>query len=243
MTFEWDESKAAANLDKHGVALEEAQQVFDDAQAIVISDDDHSFDEPRYLIIGASSRRLLLVVYVERDDDVIRLSLPVKPNPMSGESIMKAKETIRPKRQAREAYFDVTEADYQSRLAKGLDKETLLKPGRHKFTRGGFKQMHPDYKAKTAKVKISMYLDKDVLNHFRARADQPHAAPYQTQINNVLREVMERDLAVGSGSELTPAKALIQDSRFIAAVAKEVAASLKRQSNPRQRSKVERLRD
>lgn len=73
MRFEWDENKAARNLRKHGVAFEEGLQVFDDPQAIVIPDDDHSFDEPRYHIIGASSRRLLLVVYVERDGDVIRI--------------------------------------------------------------------------------------------------------------------------------------------------------------------------
>lgn len=30
MRFEWNENKAARNLRKHGVAFEEAQQVFDD---------------------------------------------------------------------------------------------------------------------------------------------------------------------------------------------------------------------
>ncbi len=29
--------------------------------------------------------------------------------------------------------------------AKGIDEEALLKPGRHKFVRGLFKHMHPDY--------------------------------------------------------------------------------------------------
>src|SRR2546422_1879414 len=91
-----------------------------------------------------------------------------------------------------EGYFEITEAEYQASLAKGLDEESLLKPGRHKFIRGGFKKMHPDYDPKTAKVKISMYLDQDILTFFRARATKPHAAPYQTQINQALREFMER---------------------------------------------------
>lgn len=156
---------------------------------------------------------------------------------MSGESIMKAEKRTGSKRRAKQGYFDVTEADYRSSLDKGLDEETLLKPGRHKFIRGGFKQMHPDYDAKTAKVKISIYIDKDVLNHFRARAEQANAAPYQTQINNVLREVMERDLAAGASQQPSQAAVLVNDSGFIAAVAKQVAASLKHQSESRQRTK------
>ncbi|MBX3278456.1 MAG: hypothetical protein KF868_10690 [Acidobacteria bacterium] len=84
---------------------------------------------------------------------------------------MKAEKRINSKRRAKQGYVDVTEAEYQSSPAKGLDEETLLKPGRHKFIRGGFKKMHPDYNAKTAKVKISIYIHKDVLNHFCTRAE------------------------------------------------------------------------
>jgi uncharacterized protein (DUF4415 family) len=43
------------------------------------------------------------------------------------------------------------------------------------------------------KVKISMYLDADVVEYFRKRAEPPHAAPYQTQINYELRRVMTND--------------------------------------------------
>ncbi|MBX3278452.1 MAG: BrnA antitoxin family protein [Acidobacteria bacterium] len=156
---------------------------------------------------------------------------------------MKAEKRIKTQRRAKQGYFDVTEADYQSSLANGLDEETLLKPGHYKFIRGGFKQMHPDYDPKTAKVKISICIDKDVLNHFRARAEQASAAPYQTQINYVLREVMERDLVAGTSQQHSQAAVLVNDSEFIAAVAKQVAANLKRPSKSRQRTKVERLRD
>ncbi len=73
MEFEWDESKAAVNLSKHGVAFEEAKTVFNDPLYIDFYDPDHSYDEDRYLIIGESrQRRLLLVSYTERGN-VIRL--------------------------------------------------------------------------------------------------------------------------------------------------------------------------
>jgi hypothetical protein len=71
--FEWDERKAQLNLKKHGVSFEEATEVFFDPNAIVRFDTNHSIEEERMIIIGLSSRRLLFVVYVEREGDVIRI--------------------------------------------------------------------------------------------------------------------------------------------------------------------------
>jgi hypothetical protein len=73
MEFEWNDEKAAANLAKHRVSFDEAKTVFDDPLYVDFYDPDHSFDEHRYIIIGEShQRRLLIVSYTERDD-VIRL--------------------------------------------------------------------------------------------------------------------------------------------------------------------------
>lgn len=38
-----------------------------------------------------------------------------------------------------------------------------------------------------------MYLDEVVVEYFRQRAESPDSAPYQTQINNELRRIMEND--------------------------------------------------
>ena len=46
--FEWDASKAARNLQKHGVALEEAATVFGDPMFITVVDDEHSEDEEQF---------------------------------------------------------------------------------------------------------------------------------------------------------------------------------------------------
>jgi uncharacterized DUF497 family protein len=70
---EWDEEKAAANLEKHGVSFKEAASVFADPLYIGFYDPDHSAEEHRYLIIGTSAAgRLLIVSYTERND-VVRL--------------------------------------------------------------------------------------------------------------------------------------------------------------------------
>ena len=73
MNFEWDEEKARANLEKHGVSFEEAQTVFDDPLFVDFYDPEHSYEEHRYIILGESRQgRLLLVSYTERGG-VIRL--------------------------------------------------------------------------------------------------------------------------------------------------------------------------
>jgi uncharacterized DUF497 family protein len=75
MKFEWDENKAAINLLKHQVSLEEAKTVFDDPLYVNFYDPDHSDDEERYLIIGESSRgRLLIMSYTERGNSIRLIS-------------------------------------------------------------------------------------------------------------------------------------------------------------------------
>ena len=65
-----DGKKAAMNKQKHGVAFEEAQTVFDDCDALRIFDPDHSEDEDRFLLLGLSSvLRLLVVCHCYREND------------------------------------------------------------------------------------------------------------------------------------------------------------------------------
>jgi uncharacterized protein len=71
MEFEWDQSKAAANLKKHGVSFEEAKTVFDNPLAVIFDDEAHSVDEQREIIIGHSRQnRLLLIAFTERSGNV-----------------------------------------------------------------------------------------------------------------------------------------------------------------------------
>lgn len=62
MDFEWDVIKAAANLRKHGISLDEASSVFGDPLAITFQDPAHSVGEQRYLAFGVSRTGLLLIV-------------------------------------------------------------------------------------------------------------------------------------------------------------------------------------
>jgi uncharacterized DUF497 family protein len=60
--FEWDENKNRTNQKKHGIAFAEAQTVFQDENALLIPDPDHSVQEERFILLGLSDRLKLLVV-------------------------------------------------------------------------------------------------------------------------------------------------------------------------------------
>jgi uncharacterized DUF497 family protein len=50
--FEWDESKDADNLIKHGVSFREAQRAFLDGNRVIAKDLNHSSKEDRYFCFG-----------------------------------------------------------------------------------------------------------------------------------------------------------------------------------------------
>ncbi|WP_107670463.1 BrnT family toxin [Cyanothece sp. BG0011] len=75
MQFEWDKNKAKQNLSKHGVSFEEAKTIFDDPLYIDFYDPDHSENEERYLIVGQSNqRRILILSYTERGNKIRLIS-------------------------------------------------------------------------------------------------------------------------------------------------------------------------
>ncbi len=68
--FAWDSAKAASNAKKHGISFEEAKTVFDDDNARLIADPDHSHDEERFVLLGMSyTLKVLTVIHCYRDDE------------------------------------------------------------------------------------------------------------------------------------------------------------------------------
>lgn len=67
--------KSRANKSKHGVSFEEARTAFLDENARVISDDEHSEDEDRFILLGLSVElRLLVVCHCYRENhELIRI--------------------------------------------------------------------------------------------------------------------------------------------------------------------------
>ncbi len=66
-TFEWDETKAARNLKKHGISFETAAHVFSDPFMHTVADVEHSYDEERSKVVGhAGGALFVLVVFTYR---------------------------------------------------------------------------------------------------------------------------------------------------------------------------------
>jgi uncharacterized protein (DUF4415 family) len=118
----------------------------------------------------------------------------------------------------KDVIFEVSEEKYNEMKAKGIDDDAILKPGNHIF-----KRVSPDkvFARKDTKTRINICIDSDILQHFRNRAENPNAAPYQTQINAELRAIMEKDLANN-----TPLQNNVEDitknKEFVRAVAEQL---------------------
>jgi uncharacterized DUF497 family protein len=70
--FVWDPGKASINLDKHGIAFEQARQVFFDPFVRLEDASDHG--EPRGAAIGLTEDwSMLFVVHLWRENDSIRI--------------------------------------------------------------------------------------------------------------------------------------------------------------------------
>lgn len=72
MRYEWDRTKAAANLRKHRIAFADVLPVFGDEDALTF--DDPCENEERYVTTGMDDfGRILVVVYTWRGRRTIRL--------------------------------------------------------------------------------------------------------------------------------------------------------------------------
>ncbi len=82
--FEWDSSKEAVNLRKHGIGFTFAKEIFDDALSFSIPDD-FSSDEFRYIETGMTADASLLVdvyaLWYDDDTEVIRIISARKAQP------------------------------------------------------------------------------------------------------------------------------------------------------------------
>lgn len=74
MKFEWDKIKNKQNVKKHGITFKEASKLFTGrAEYLELFDNLHSEDEDRFIAIGPIVKGIVVVVYIERDFDTIRI--------------------------------------------------------------------------------------------------------------------------------------------------------------------------
>ena len=67
MDFEWDEWKRLENLDKHGLDFVEAEEMFAGPMLVAL-DTRKDYGEDRWIGLGMSQGRVLIVLFTERND-------------------------------------------------------------------------------------------------------------------------------------------------------------------------------
>lgn len=112
-----------------------------------------------------------------------------------------------------EVALNVSTATYRKQLTHGLDPDSLLKPGHHRFRRSTHTIKPGEHVMVNGKARVTMYLDADIVEYFRA-----HGAHYQTEINAALRQIVD---------EKRIEQAFVSD-QVIEKLAGKLAESLKR---------------
>ena len=67
MDFEWDENKNKSNIEKHGIAFEDAAKIFGKPRIEQRSD---RFNEERFITVGDVNDRIIAVIYTLRRNKI-----------------------------------------------------------------------------------------------------------------------------------------------------------------------------
>jgi len=157
-TFIWNPAKNKANQQKHGVSFEEATEAFEDENGLMLEDDQHSYDEQRFLLLGAAFNHLLTVCFCERGND-----------DEDGNEVIRIISARRASRSERRLY---------------ITQRSIMKPN-YDFSKA--KKNPYATKLKAAKKQITLRLDSPVLDYFRKLGQETHM-PWQTLVNMYLRQ-------------------------------------------------------
>ncbi|AXK81429.1 BrnT family toxin [Pseudolabrys taiwanensis] len=68
-SFEWDETKRTANVQKHGIDFADAALVFNDPAHLIYRSQRHTGEE-RFVAIGTVGAKIIAVIFTERGDNV-----------------------------------------------------------------------------------------------------------------------------------------------------------------------------
>ena len=90
----------------------------------------------------------------------------------------------------KEWHLDVSEKEYERLKAKGLDEESLFKPGRHTFRR-----RDPNKIIKRDDKTVILHLDEETYEYYQRLSEEKHAESIEEQIKSELRRFAEKEAA------------------------------------------------
>jgi uncharacterized DUF497 family protein len=75
MKYSYDRQKKSANLKKHGLDFDDAQQVIESGQTVTFEDHRFDYDEPRFITMGMLNDLVVVIVTAETDADIRIISM------------------------------------------------------------------------------------------------------------------------------------------------------------------------
>ena len=90
----------------------------------------------------------------------------------------------------KEWHLDVSQEQYEASKAKGLDEESLFKPGRHTFRR-----RDPNKIINRDNKTIVLHLDEETFNYYQRLTDEGEAESIEEQITIELRSIVDKEAA------------------------------------------------
>ncbi len=103
------------------------------------------------------------------------------------ENFTKDKEA---KMSKKEWHLDVSQEQYETAQAKGLDEESLFKPGRHTFRR-----RDPNKIVVCDNKTVVLHLDDETFSYYQRRAEEKEIESVEEQIKLELRSIAEKEAA------------------------------------------------
>lgn len=86
--------------------------------------------------------------------------------------------------------LDVSEEQYEASKAKGLDEESLFKPGKHIFRR-----RDPNKIVSRENKTVILHLDSETFDFYKRRAENGNSVSVEDQIKTELRTIAEKEAA------------------------------------------------
>jgi uncharacterized DUF497 family protein len=171
MRFEWDEEKNRRNLAKHKISFETASSVFNDPQHLSVQDRFVEGEE-RWQTLGMVAGLVVIVAHVWEEEDgeeVIRL-------------ISARKATARERRIMRKIKSAQADEIHALRRTSEREIDTTDIPPAADWSKAVVGKFY-----RPIKKPLTIRLDADVLHWLKGQG-----RGYQTRINAILRNVMER---------------------------------------------------
>jgi uncharacterized DUF497 family protein/predicted DNA binding CopG/RHH family protein len=172
MSYQWDDYKAATNLEKHGIDFADAVSVFLDDLSITVCDE--RFDEERFVTIGLDAfGRVLVVVYTCRSQET---------------RIISARKATRPElTQYKEGWSMDTEYDFSQGKRGAIDP---LPAGKTRITIRLDDEVLEWFREQVHTAGGGNY--QTLINNALCEHIQQHREPLETILRRVLREELER---------------------------------------------------